>query len=87
MIYFQADTKYTKVVTASHEALIRMSLQELQAELDPAVFWPIHRSTVVNANAIAGVSRDLRGRLSVTLKQREERLTVSESHHYLFKSM
>jgi DNA-binding LytR/AlgR family response regulator len=87
VIYFQADTKYTKVVTATHEALIRKSLQELQAELDPSIFWPIHRSTVVNANAIAGVSRDLRGRLSVTLKQREERLSVSESHQHLFKLM
>jgi DNA-binding LytR/AlgR family response regulator len=87
VMYFQADTKYTKVVTASHEALIRKSLQELQTELDPAIFWPIHRSTVVNANAIAGVARDIRGRLSVTLKQRQERLSVSESHHHLFKQM
>jgi len=87
VIYFQADTKYTKVVTATHEALIRKSLQELQAELDPSVFWPIHRSTVVNANAIAGVSRDLRGRLLVSLKHRGERLSVSESHQHLFKLM
>ena len=87
VMYFQADTKYTKVVTASQEALIRKSLQELQTELDPSIFWPIHRSTVVNANAIAGVSRDLRGRLSVTLKQRQERLSVSESHQHLFKQM
>jgi DNA-binding LytR/AlgR family response regulator len=87
VIYFQADTKYTKVVTANFEALIRKSLQELQAELDPSVFWPIHRSTLVNANAIAGVSRDLRGRLSVALRQRPERLRVSESHQHLFKQM
>lgn len=87
VIYFQSDTKYTRVVTATQEALIRKSLQELQAEPDPSIFWPIHRSTVVNANAIAGVSRDLRGRLSVTLKQREERLSVSESHQHLFKLM
>jgi DNA-binding LytR/AlgR family response regulator len=87
VIYFQADTKYTKVVTATQEALIRKSLQELQGELDPSIFWPIHRSTVVNANAIAGVSRDLRGRLSVTLQQRDEPLSVSESHQHLFKQM
>jgi DNA-binding LytR/AlgR family response regulator len=87
VIYFQADTKYTRVVTATADALIRKSLQELQSELDPAIFWPIHRSTLVNANAISGVSRDLRGRLSVTLKQRQERLSVSESHQHLFKQM
>jgi hypothetical protein len=28
-----------------------------------------------------------RGRLSVTLKQREERLSVSESHQHLFRQM
>jgi DNA-binding LytR/AlgR family response regulator len=87
VIYFQADTKYTRVVTANQEALIRKSLQELQAELDPAIFWPIHRSTLVNAYAIAGVSRDLRGRYSVTLKQRPEVLSVSESHQHLFRQM
>lgn len=87
VVYFQADTKYTRVVTATQEALIRKSLAELQAELDPANFWQIHRSTVVNANAIAGVSRDLRGRLLVTLKQRSERLSVSDSHQHLFKQM
>jgi DNA-binding LytR/AlgR family response regulator len=87
VIYFQADTKYTRVVTATQEAIIRKSLVELQAELDPAIFWPIHRSTVVNANAIAGVSRDFRGRLTVTLKQRSEALSVSESHQHLFKQM
>ncbi len=87
VIYFQADTKYTRVVTATQEALIRKSLQELQSELDPAIFWPIHRSTVVNANAISGVSRDFRGRLSISLKQRAEVLSVSESHQHLFKQM
>ncbi len=87
VLYFQADTKYTKVVTATQEALIRKSLHELQSELDPSVFWPIHRATVVNASAIAGVSRDFRGRLWVALKQREERLSVSESHQHLFKQM
>ena len=87
VIYFQSDTKYTRVVTANQEALIRKPLQELHTELDPAIFWPIHRSTVVNANAILGVSRDYRGRLSLSLKQRPEVLSVSESHQHLFKQM
>ena len=85
--YFQADTKYTRVVTADSDALIRRSLKELQDELDPACFWPIHRSTIVNANAIAGVSRNLRGRISLKLKARSERLPVSEAHEHLFRQM
>jgi len=87
VLYFQADTKYTRVVTATSEALIRTSLKELQEELDPASFWPIHRSTIVNANAIAGITRDFRGRVLVTLKSRVEKLTVSEAHEHLFKQM
>ena len=59
--YFRADSKYTRVVTAGSESLIRKTIRELAAELDPELFWQIHRSTLVNANAIAGVTRDLRG--------------------------
>ena len=85
--YFQADTKYTRIVTAEGEAHIRRSLRELTEQLDPALFWPVHRSFIVNANAIAGVRRDLRGRVHLKLKQRDEQLPVSESHEHLFRQM
>ncbi|MEO6744465.1 MAG: LytTR family DNA-binding domain-containing protein [Caldimonas sp.] len=85
--YFQADTKYTRVVTADGESLIRRSLKELQEQLDPAAFWTIHRSYIVNANAIAGVSRDFRGRVLVKLKARPEKLAVSDAHAHLFRQM
>lgn len=58
-----------------------------QAELDPSSFWPIHRSTIVNTSAIAGVTRDLGGRVSVRLKSRSERLPVSEAHEHRFRRM
>lgn len=87
VLYFQADLKYTRVVTADLEALIRKSLKELQEELDPACFWPIHRSTIVNAHAIAGVQRDFRGHVTVRLKSRADRLPVSEAHAHLFRQM
>ncbi len=85
--YFQADTGYTRVVTAEGEWLIRRSLKELQGELDPAVFWPVHRATIVNANAIEGVTRDFRGRIRVKLKARAEKLPVSDAHAHLFRQM
>lgn len=87
ILYFQADTKYTLVVTANGESLIRRPLKELQEELDPADFWTIHRSTIVNANAVAGVTRDLKGRLFVKLKSRADLLPVSETHAHLFHQM
>jgi DNA-binding LytR/AlgR family response regulator len=85
--YFQADNKYTRVVTADAEALIRKPLKELVDELDPQQFWQIHRSTLVNAAAIAGVTRDFRGRMLVKLKKRDEALLVSDSNTHLFRQM
>jgi len=85
--YFQADNKYTAVVTAATQSLISKTIKELVDELDPEVFLQIHRGTVVNVNAIAAVHRDLHGRLEVRLKQRKEILQVSASFAHLFKQM
>jgi len=85
--YFQADTKYTRLVTADRESLIRMSLKELLDVLDPAEFWQIHRSAIVNVNAIAEVSRDARGHPRLHLKHRHEELQVSQPFAHLFRQM
>ena len=85
--YFRSDNKYTSVITADGEALIRMTLRELLDQLDPAMFWQVHRSTVVNANAIASLHREINGRLYIKLKQRSETLLVSESHAARFHMM
>ncbi|MEO8752268.1 MAG: LytTR family DNA-binding domain-containing protein [Casimicrobiaceae bacterium] len=85
--YFQADNKYTLVVTQDTQSLIRRSIKELVDEVDPNVFWQIHRSTLVNVNAIIGVNRDFKGHLRVRLKQRKETLSVSESYMHLFRQM
>ena len=85
--YFQADNKYTRVVTAEGEALIRKSLKELTDELDPQQFWQIHRSTLVNAASIAGVTRDFRGRMLVKIKKSDDTLLVSDTYTHLFKQM
>ena len=87
VLYFQADTGYTSVVTGESTSLVRRSLKDLAEQLDPEVFWQIHRSTIVNANAIAGVTRDFHGRVSVKLKTRAEKLPVSEAHAHLFRQM
>ncbi len=85
--YFQSDTKYTRVVTQDGESVIRKSLKDLSAELDPTQFWQIHRSTIVNANNIAAVSRDLSGRYAVKLKNRAETLPVSQQFAHRFRQM
>ena len=85
--YIKADNKYTIIVTPERESLIHRPIKELVDELDPNVFWQIHRGTLVNVNAIAGVTRDLSGKLRVRLKQRNETLPVSDPYVHLFKSM
>ena len=87
VIYFQSDTKYTRVVLAQTEALIRTPLKELLAELDPEKFWQIHRGTLVNVAAIAAVSRDGLEKQSVHLRGRPEKLPVSRQFFHLFRQM
>lgn len=85
--YFKADSKYTMVVCDDSESLIKRSIKELVAELDPNLFWRIHRSVVVNVRAIDSIVRAGNGSLAVRLKKRPETLTVSEAHHHLFRQM
>jgi DNA-binding LytR/AlgR family response regulator len=85
--YFQSDEKYTRVVTADAEALIRKPIRELIEELDPDTFWQIHRATLVNVNHIASVGRDFRGQPEIQIKNRKDRLTVSRPFAHLFKQM
>jgi len=87
VLYFQADNKYTRVVTEQGEALIRKPLKELVDELDPHQFWQIHRSTLVNAAAIDRIARDMRGRMLVHVKGRSDTLLVSDSYAHLFRQM
>jgi len=87
VLFFQSDEKYTRVVTAEGEALIKTPIRELLDGLDPDVFWQIHRSTLVNVSAIAGVSRDFRGQAHVKIKGKDESLAVSRIYSHLFKQM
>ncbi len=87
VLYFQSDEKYTRVVLEDSEVLIRKPIKELLAELDPQQFWQIHRATVVNTRAIAGVVRGERDQADLKLKGRGETLTVSRNFTHLFKQM
>ncbi len=87
VLFFISDEKYTRVQTARVEALIRKPIKELVDELDPTLFWQIHRSTLVNARAIDGITRDFRGRQMVGVKGLSEKLEVSRSYTHLFKGM
>ncbi|MCW4454422.1 LytTR family DNA-binding domain-containing protein [Flavobacterium sp. MXW15] len=87
VVYFRADNKYTVVVTADGESLLRTPLRELLDALDPQRFRQVHRSTIVNMTAVASVTRDESGRGVLKLKSRPETLGVSQPFMSLFRGM
>ncbi|WP_267118481.1 LytTR family DNA-binding domain-containing protein, partial [Xanthomonas sacchari] len=87
VLYFQADSKYTTVLTRDGEAVLRTSLRELLDVLDPAAFRQIHRSTIVNLKAVASVVREDTGKGRLKLRHRDEVLTVSQPYMSLFRGM
>jgi DNA-binding LytR/AlgR family response regulator len=87
VLFFRADDKYTCVQTATAEHLIRTPIVELLAQLDPAVFVQVHRSTVLNLNHLAGTRRDEASRLFLRVRGFEQELPVSRAYVHLFKAM
>ena len=87
VLYFEAADKYVRVLTASHEYLIRTPLKQLLPQLDADAFWQVHRAVVVNTEAIESVHRDEAGKLHLQLRGRNERLAVSRLFAHLFRAM
>lgn len=85
--YFEADSKYVRVVTHDRALLIRTPLRELMPRLDARQFTQIHRSIVVCTALIDKVVREDPGKIHLLLKGRSERLVVSRSYAHLFKPM
>ncbi len=85
--YFRAEAKYTSVVTPDQTFIIRRSIKDLVAELDPDRFWQVHRATIVNVEAISSVTRNMAGVTLLKLKSRPERLPVSDAFRHLFRHM
>jgi DNA-binding LytR/AlgR family response regulator len=87
VMLFQSDMKYTKVITATGEFLIRLSLTELLEKLDPNQFRQVHRGAIVNVSAIHAITKDELGGLSLTLKHARHALKVTRSFAHQFKTM
>ncbi len=87
VLYFEAAEKYLRVVTRRREALIRMTLRELLARVDPQAFWQVHRSVVVQVGQLSHVERTEEGKLLLSLHDHPVRLTVSRLFAHRFKAM
>jgi DNA-binding LytR/AlgR family response regulator len=87
VIFFQSDTKYTRVVTEKEDVLIRTSLRDLLDGLDPEVFWQVHRSAIVNVRRINTIKREGLEKHSLVLRGCDEKIAVSRHFAHLFKQM
>jgi DNA-binding LytR/AlgR family response regulator len=85
--YFRSSDKYTTVLTRDAELLLRTPLKELIAQLDAEQFWQVHRGTIVNAKQIVSAHHDLLGKVTLTLRDRPEKVAVSRSYAHLFRQM
>ena len=87
VLFFQSEEKYTRVATATESAHIRTSLKDLVAQLDPEVFWQVHRGTIVRVSAIRHARPDEDGRLRLWLRDVPEPLRVSDAFRHRFRAM
>jgi len=90
--YLRSDAKYTLVAwrdEAGHpaEAVVRIPLKEILAQLDPEQFAQVHRSVVVNLRAISHVRRHDNETAEIHLKGRKEVLPVSRNYVHVFRQM
>jgi DNA-binding LytR/AlgR family response regulator len=87
VLFFQAQEKYTRVVTADNEGHIRTPLKELLAALDSEVFWQVHRGVIVRVGAIRAVEKGDDGKLRLSLRGHSEVLPVSSAFNHRFRGM
>lgn len=86
LLFFESDSRYTRVVSATDEGLVRTPIKQLQQGLDPGQFWQIHRGTLVAVRAIARARRDEAGAITVELRDHSEQLKVSQTYAWRFRS-
>ncbi len=87
VVCFEATEKYVNVVTPTGEALVRMSLRELMSRIDSTDFIQVHRSVLVNSNAIVSATRDENGHYSLAVRGLQRPIKVSRAFGHLFRPM
>nr|WP_233809304.1 LytTR family DNA-binding domain-containing protein [Paraburkholderia sp. HP33-1] len=87
VLFLEAADKYVVVTTRTGELLIRTSLRELCGQLDPARFWQVHRSTVVNVDQVESASVSALGKMTLRLRGHSGALVVSKQYAHLFRGM
>ncbi|WP_348731241.1 LytTR family DNA-binding domain-containing protein [Rheinheimera texasensis] len=83
--FFLAEDKYTTVDSTGQQYLIRTSIATLEQQLDPQLYWRIHRGCIVQVKSILKVERDEFGHMTLVLKNNPTELAVSRAYQHLFR--
>jgi len=86
IILFQADGSYVQIITADKAFLITTPVYELESLLDPSRFSRVHRSTIVQTNAIKSVQSLLNGDYILSLKNGKE-IRASRTYRQKIKKL
>jgi DNA-binding LytR/AlgR family response regulator len=86
VVFFKSDNKYTRVVAADCDGLVRLSLKELLDGLGARSFLQVSRGAVVNRRFIRAVRR-VDDAMELEMKGHAERVPVSTPHQHLFRAM
>lgn len=65
--WIEAGGNYAEIHTRGERHLVRMTMQELEQRLDPALFVRIHRSTIVQIDRIKEIAPARHGDFDMTL--------------------
>jgi DNA-binding LytR/AlgR family response regulator len=87
VLCFEATDKYVNVITATGEALVRLSLREIMSRIDATDFLQVHRSVMVNSKCIESATRDEAGHYSLALRGLARKVKVSRAFAHLFRPM
>lgn len=89
VLYFKAEDKYVSLYKNEQgekvEYVLRTSLRELLSQLDPDLFWQVHRSSVVNVSAIEKVKKDFTGKMVAVIGK--DSIPISRAMQSKFTSM
>ena len=83
--WIAAEGSYVRLNGKGKSTLMRESLRKLERVLDPSVFLRIHRSTIVNIQAIAELNPQFHGEYRVILKN-GRRLVMSRKYREIVRS-
>jgi DNA-binding LytR/AlgR family response regulator len=86
VVAFLSQDKYTRVVTARGDLLLRRSLTDLRGELD-GDFWTINRGTVIHARYIEQIERGDGRELHVRMQALPKPILVGRQYRDRFRGM